>query len=345
MRYLPFHSLHLLIPALWFVGTTFVAAHDSYAATREATNKWLASLNDTEKAKASFPFSDSERKNWHFIPRQRKGLPLKEMSAAQRLLAWEMLKAAMSEGGISKVEAVMGLEAVLRETETGRSNGPTRDPDLYFLSVFGSPSDATWGWRWEGHHLSLNFTTANKSVMALTPSFFGSNPGEVRNGPANKKGLRALGEEEDLGRRIVKSLNEAQRKKAVILTEAPKEIMNLPGRADTKPEGLPASEMTPEQRDLVAQLLKLFVYKYRDDVADAEWKRLEAKGSEALYFAWAGGLERGEKHYYRVQAGNFVVEYDNTQNDANHVHAVWRDFDRDFGNDLLREHLATDHAP
>jgi hypothetical protein len=177
----------------------------------------------------------------------------------------------------------------------------------------------------------------------MTPSFFGTNPGEVKSGP--RAGTRILGTEEDLGRKLVKSLSEEQKKVAIVLPEAPKEIFNDPKRTDpTQPEGIPASQLTPEQGTLLVKIIKEYLFRCRPDVAAEDWAKIEAKGFAKIYFTWAGGLELGQPHYYRVQGGHFILEYDNTQNDANHVHSIWRDFDHDFGGDLLKAHLESAHA-
>lgn len=317
-------------------------AHDATAEMADAAKSFLGALTAEQKAKATFPFAGAERTNWHFIPRERKGLVIKEMTPEQRLLAHALLATGLSHRGYAKAVSIMSLEAVLAELEKGRTGGPVRDPELYFVSVFGTPGGKEpWGWRVEGHHLSLNFTTAGDAAPALTPSFFGTNPGEIRAGP--RTGTRVLAAEEDLGRALVKSLTDEQRQTAVILAAAPKDILNVPGRNATKPEGLAQDKLTAEQTALLVKLVREYLFRHRPDVAAEEWTKIEKAGLEKLHFAWAGGFERGQPHYYRVQGRAFVLEYDNTQNEANHVHSLWRDFDRDFGADLLGEHYKTEH--
>jgi len=322
---------------------TPLCAHDATVEMAAAANNFLVALTPEQKAKAAFEFKDGERTNWHFIPRARKGLPIKEMTQEQRLLAHALLASGMSHRGLGKALSIMSLEAVLAILEKDKTGGATRDPELYFVSIFGTPGGAQpWGWRFEGHHLTLNFTSAGDAVPAMTPSFFGTNPGEVRTGP--RTGTRILAAEEELARTLVKSLNDEQRKTAIILAEAPKEIFNEPKRVDpTKPEGLAQSQLTPEQNATLVKLVWEYLNRVRPDVAAAEWAKLEKAGLAKLHFAWAGGLEKGQPHYYRVQGGNFVLEYDNTQNEANHVHCLWRDFDHDFGADLLKLHLDSAH--
>jgi len=316
-------------------------AHDASAEMAAAANNFLADLTPEQKAKATFDVKDAERENWHYIPRARKGLPFKELNPAQRLLAQALLASGLSNRGYEKAVTIMSLDEVLAAIEQGK--GPLRDPENYYISIFGAPGGAEpWGWRVEGHHLSLNYTAAGDAAPSMTPSFFGSNPGEVRTGP--RAGTRVLAAEEDLGRALVKSLDPEQLKQALIMETAPKDILNVPGRNDTTAMGVPQDKMKPEQQAMLARLIKEYLFRCRPDVAAEDWAKIEKAGFGNICFAWAGGLDRGQPHYYRVQGGHFVLEYDNTQNDANHVHAVWRDFDHDFGADLLKEHYESAHA-
>jgi hypothetical protein len=330
-----------LVLAVSFL-TAPLRAADAAGEMAAAAKSFLAALTPEQKQKATFGFTDDERKNWHFIPRARKGLSYKEMTPDQRKLASALLNTGLSQRGYEKAVAIMSLEAVLADIEKGR--GAVRDPELYFVSIFGTPGTAPWGWRVEGHHLALNFTAPGGASPIVTPNFFGSNPGEVKSGP--KAGTRVLGAEEDLGRALVKMLTDEQRKTAIILEKAPADVFNDPKRVEpTKPEGISRAHLTPEQDAALVKLVKEYVFRCRPDVAAADWARVEKAGPDKLFFAWAGGLEPGQPHYYRVQGGHFVLEYDNTQNDANHVHSLWRDFDRDFGNDALKAHRDAAHAP
>jgi hypothetical protein len=323
---------------------TSAFAHDANVEMAKAANALLATLTPEQKAKATFSFeSDAkgERLNWHFIPRERKGLPIKEMTEPQVALARALLKTGLSDDGYKKADTIQSLESILREMEKDTTG--KRDPMKYYVSIFGTPGAKTWGWRWEGHHQSFNYTSAGDAAPSVTPSFFGTNPGEVREG--DRKGLRVLGLEEDLGRSLVKSLNDEQRKTAVILTEAPKEILNDPKRPDpTKPEGIAASKLTADQQATLVKIIKLYLFRCRTDVAAEEFAKIEKAGIDNVFFAWAGGFELGEPHYYRVQNNAFVLEYDNTQNNANHVHCIWRDFANDFGGDVLKRHASEGHA-
>ena len=309
-----------------------------------AAKKLLGSLNDEQKAKTTFAFKADERMNWHFIPKTRQGLTIGQMNAEQRKLAHALLRSALSEQGYNKTTNIMSLEAILRDLE-GPNSRMVRDPELYYFSIFGEPSaEGTWGWRVEGHHLSVNTTIVNGRAVAATPSFFGSNPANVRKGP--RQGLRVLAGEEDLGRELVKALNTQQRKEALIAEEAPKDIITGAERKVKPLEqvGVVHEALDQKQRLILLALVKEYVFRYRPEVADDDLKEIEKAGWEKVRFAWAGGIEPGQPHYYRVQGPTFLLEYDNTQNDANHVHAVWRSFDGDFGEDLLRQHYDKDHA-
>ena len=303
-----------------------------------AANKFLDSLSADQKAKAAFEWKDEERFNWHFIPKARQGLTLKDMSAAQRKLALALVRSGMSDDGYRKTTNIMSLELILKELE-GPRGSMVRDPELYYISIFGQPTPkGTWAWRIEGHHLSANFTIVKGEMFSGTPTFLGTNPAEVRQGP--RKGLRVLAEEEDLARALLASLDEAQRKSAVIEKTVPKDILTFNKRKVTPldPAGLPASKMTRAQTELLRELVKTYIGNVRSEMAALDLQRIEKAGWEKLVFAWAGPAEKGQGHYYRVQGPTFLLEYDNTQNNANHVHSVWRDFDNDFGEDLLRKH-------
>lgn len=317
-----------------------LSAHEASVEMAQAAGHFAAALTPEQKAKALLSFDDQERMNWHFVPKARQGLPIKEMSYDQRLLAHALLASGLSHRGYVKAVSIMSLEAVLAELEKGR--GPVRDAEMYYVTIFGTPGKEPWGWRVEGHHLSLNFTAAGGELPSVTPSFFGSNPGEVREGP--RAGMRPLASEEELGRALIKSLPEEQRKEAIILEKAPQEIFNAPGRIKSEPQGIFRSKLSEEQKAGLAKLMQEYLGHYRPDVATEDWKKIEQAGLDNIAFAWAGGLEPGQPHYYRVQGPTFVLEYDNTQNGANHVHSVWRDMTGDFGEDVLKKHIEQAHA-
>ena len=315
--------------------TPILAANPAGEMAKAATD-FLSALQPEQTAKASFALKSDERENWHFIPKPRNGLPLKEMTPPQRNLAHALLKSGLSDRGYGKATNIMSLELVLFDME---NKSPKRDPELYYVSIFGKPgSTEPWGWRVEGHHLSVNFTIANGKNISATPSFLGTNPGEVKAGP--RKGVRILGEEEELGRQLVKSLSDDQKKMAVFSADAPKEVVTGSARKTKALDwvGLPQAKMNVEQKKSLLKILNAYLSRERAELAKGDLAKIEKAGLEKIYFAWAGGLERGEPHYYRIQGPTFLMEYDNTQNDANHVHAVWRDFENDFGEDILRKH-------
>lgn len=319
-----------------FTGTA--SAHDAAAAMATAAGRFLETLTPEQRATASFQFKDDERQNWGFVPRPRKGLSFKEMTVPQRVRALELLGAGMSAQGYATATNIMGLEAILREIESSAPRH-VRDPELYFFSVFGVPGGKEpWAWRVEGHHMAVNFTLDGQGHVAGTPTFFGANPAEVMEGP--RKGLRVLAAEEDLARELVTSLSDEQRKVAVFSTNAPKEIITGSQR-QVKPlgdEGIEAGQLTKAQQDLLARLVKTYLMRVRTEVAEDYLAKIEKTGWKKVRFAWAGGFARGQGHYYRVQGPGFLLEYDNTQNKAYHVHSAWRDFSNDFGGDILRAH-------
>jgi hypothetical protein len=320
---------------------SFVAlgfAHEAAVEMSKAANELLDSLSPELKAKATFKLNGEERKDWYFIPKVRKGLTLKEMSKQQKMLALALLHSGLSDMGFGKATNIMSLDLILKDMEQGK--GPTRDPELYYVSIFGTPEPrGTWGWRVEGHHLSANFTIVNGELFSGTPSFLGSNPADVKTGP--RAGTRVLADEEDLGRGLLKMLNDQQRKVAVYETTAPKEVLTSNKQKVTPLDkaGILGSALNAEQKAALRKLVEVYVNRLRGDLAKMDLAKIDKAGWDKVQFAWAGSAEKYKPHYYRVQGPTFLMEYDNTQNDANHIHAVWRDFDNDFGVDLLRQHL------
>ena len=310
-----------------------------FADMLEAADAFLASLDAKQRSKALFEFDDAERLDWHFVPRSRRGLPLKEMSAEQQGLARSILRAGLSQRGYLSASAIIELELVLREMG---GNPWVRDPGRYYFSIFGTPSrEAPWGFRAEGHHLSLNFTLVRDTLIATAPAFFGANPAEVRRGA--RAGLRPLADEEDIGRELVLSLDDRQRANAIISASAPSDIVTgSAARVEPlSPIGIRVTELRPEQAAILIRLLDVYLGRMAEPLAANRRAALERTDLGEIAFAWAGSTRRGEGHYYRIQGPTFLVEYDNTQNGANHIHTVWRDFEGDFGRDLLREHYRT----
>jgi hypothetical protein len=302
-----------------------------------ATAFWN-SLTPEQQKTAHYEVKDEERFDWHFIPKPRKGLTIKAMDSAQRALAYALLSSGLSHHGFAQALTIMSLDQVLKTIEPpGGKN--VRDPEMYYFTIFGQPGPkGAWGWRVEGHHLSLNFLIVDGKAIASAPAFFGANPAEVRDTP--RKGLRTLGAVEDLGRQLVKSLSPDQQKTAIITGAAPKDIVTSNARKAMieKPQGVLASDMTPEQQQILTALIREYAQRHRPELAADDLQRVEQAGFGKIRFAWAGDTEPGKGHYYRIHGPTFLVEYDNTQNNANHVHSVWRDLQNDFGEDLLAKH-------
>ena len=301
-----------------------------------AAEALMKGIDDKQKEALMAPMNDKERENFRYTPRDRSGLFYKELDAKQREAVFALLKTAMSEKGLLKAKQVMMLEGILAKLV----NRPEfRDPEKYWVAVFGTPGDAKgWGWKFEGHHLSLNFTIVGDKV-ALTPSFYGSNPGEVREG--EHKGLRVLADEEDVAKDLVQALLKRGVKEVIYTDKPPKEILTKEKRkADPmKPEGISAAKMNQSEQAILFQLLEVYLHRYRQELAEDELQVIIKGGMDKLHFGWAGSLEKGEAWYYRVQGPSFLMEAANSQNDANHVHAVWRKFDGDFGRDILGDHF------
>ena len=310
----------------------------------ETAKAYLASLSPELKERTMFAFNADERMNWHFIPIERKGVALREMNTEQKHLAEALLAAGLSQQGLIKAHTIMSLDAILKRMEAGQKGTPERDPEKYYVSIFGQPSDTgTWGYRFEGHHISVNFTIVNGKI-ASSPNFFGANPADVKDGP--RAGLRALKREEDLGRELVKSLTAAQQSVAIVDKTAPKDIITFDSRKaalNGQPNGIPFAKLTAKQKDILTELVGEYATNFPPQIADFRMDQYK-KNQDKLFFAWSGGVEKGEPHYYRIQTPVFLIEYDNTQNNANHIHSVWRDFNGDFGGDLLAEHYQASHS-
>lgn len=301
------------------------------------TENFLNSLTREQHNQAVFDFDDEERFNWHFIPRERNGAAFRDMTEEQLQAAHALLQTFFSESGYAQAEAVRNLETVLKEIEVdGRFE---RDPDNYYLTVFGEPAmDNNWALRYEGHHLAFNWTFVRGLGIASSPQFFGSNPAQVLSG--SQAGLRVLAAEEDIARRLVESLTEQQASQAILDTEAPRDIItgaNIDiSRFDVS--GIAAGDLNASQQGLLIDLIAEVASVQASALYGERMNRLRQEGTADLRFTWIGSTERGAPHYYRIQGANYVIEYDNVQNEANHIHLVWRDFEGDFGRDLLQLH-------
>ncbi|MGJ8633890.1 MAG: DUF3500 domain-containing protein [Luteolibacter sp.] len=321
---------------------TFAQAGEEKVATEMATaaTAFLTSLDKTQITKAHIPFVSEERENWGYVPRARNGLPLSELTAPQHALVNDLLKSALSETGLHKTNTIIALEALLREIE---KRPALRDPGAYFTTIFGNPAPTgTWGWRFEGHHISLNYTIVDGKPASLTPSFFAANPAEVTT-PGNLKGTRLLAAEEDLARALAITLME-NGKEIIYSEKPPREILTGQKRKATqlKPVGVPASEMTPAQQQALFTLIAEFAERHRKELSNATMEKIKADLGN-LRFAWTGSLEPKKPFYYRIQSTTFLVEVANVQNSGNHIHAVWRDTENDFAHDVLADHIKIEH--
>jgi hypothetical protein len=312
----------------------------------------LDALHDEQRAAAVWPFpADEERRQWYYTPVDHGGLPLSAMRPRQQQLAMRLLTTGLSVPGYTAAATIIGLENVLDAVEgfasrRGRERG--RDPGLYYVRIFGTPqAGGTWGWRFGGHHVSVNHTVVDGTVVSSTPCFLGANPASSPLlGPHL---LRPLAGAEDLGRELVRSLDETQLARALISAVAPDDLLTT-NRPAVDPAvfdgqaGVSARDLDAGQRDVLRALLDVYVRRIPDDLADAQAARYASEEAlDGLAFAWAGAVEPGRPHYYRVLGGTLLAEYDNTQNDANHVHSVWRDLSADFGGDVLAAHYARHH--
>ena len=340
-------AMHPMLPRLGLIAVSALLLTAAYNRTNsasimtEAANRFLASLTPEQRAKATFSMDDAERMHWFYVPIERKGLPLREMSPFQQHLASALLASGLSQIGYIKAVTIMSLEDVLKMME--KDSGERRNPEKYYFSIFGTPSDTEpWGYRVEGHHLSQNYTVMNGHVVD-GPSFFGSNPAEVRIGP--RAGLRVLAAEEDLGREVITSLDPAQRKLAIVEGEVPKDILTTNSRKAAlsgQPSGILASKMSAAQFDKLQALVTEYANNVPGTVAQAREEQIRKAGKN-IWFAWSGGVNKGDPHYYRVQTALFLIEFDDTQDNANHIHSVWRDFNGDWGEDLLKDHYQSSH--
>jgi hypothetical protein len=311
--------------------------------------EWSTLLDAAQRDAATFAFDDSERVVWAFTPGDRQGLALRDMDEPQRDAAMAMVRAAMSARGATETAAIMALESVLGgiEREAGRANWQRREPVLYWFAIFGDPANSTdqpWMWRVGGHHVAIHMTVVGGQVVASTPSFLGANPAVIPAGP--RAGERTLTGEEMLARALVMGLSEAARATAIVDPVAPPEILTSnAARADggRVPRGLAHGDMPTESQARFDALIRHYLGRAPDDVATADWRRAVANGLPETTFAWAGPTEPGRGHYYAVRGPRLLIEYDNTQNGANHIHAVWRDLANDWGEDLLGAHYRGAH--
>lgn len=312
----------------------------------EAASSFIHALSPEQRDKACFEYLDGERMFWYYPPMNRHGLPLRDMDQNQRELAYFLMSMGLTEKSYRQAKEIIELETVLGALEKKQGQVTfVRDPELYYFTVFGDPSgDEPWGWRVEGHHVSLHFSLWGGKVISTTPFFFGSNPAEVRQGP--RSGLRILSDREDIAFDLMNNLDKGQREMAIIYDRAPFDILTSNSSTLYLPaeEGLPVSKMSKTQKEITTALVKEYVNQIASELSQERLAGLTKDGINGLHFAWAGPTEMGQAHYYRIHGGDFVVEFDNRQNEANHVHSVWRDASNDFATDVMREHLLAYHV-
>ena len=304
----------------------------------QAAQRLVLSTPAPQRKDLLLAFTDDARSDWHYTPRRRDGVAWKAMSPAQREAVTALLRTALNEGGLEKVRALMALEITLRQLE---ASGLTRDPENYAVAIYGQPGAAAWGWRIEGHHLSLHFSLAGERYVATLPQFFGANPATVprdAGGGAPREGFRLLGREEDLARQWLATLSAAQRSRAVFDARPFGDIVSGHDRRARPPDavGLPFAEMDAGQQAQLLALVGAFAEHLQPELAQARLARVRAAPLAGIRMGWAGATQPGRPFYFRIQGAGFLIEFDNSG--GNHVHSVWRDFDGDFGRDVLREH-------
>jgi len=310
-----------------------------------ALQDFIATLDDGQRQRACAPFDAPARFDWHFIPRDRPGVLLGELDLRQRTALHTLLDTTLSARGHLKVDGIMRLEDVLFELQSKPDAPATwRDADLYAFHVFGTPGHGPWAWRFEGHHVALNFTSTLAGPTRTTPFFLGVNPARIPSG--KHAGERVLAVEQDLGAEIILALDEGQRAAAHLAGETPMDVILAPGadRGFERVEGIGLGELSAAQRELVTRMLDEFAGNLAPDLCLSARQRFEQDGVESLRFAWNGDMRAGEAHYWRITGPTFAIEYADVDGGTNHFHCVWRDFERDFGADLLHEHLAHDHV-
>jgi hypothetical protein len=306
---------------------------------------FVATLDDSQKTLTLFPFESEERYNFHYFPiDDRKGLPLDKMTGKQKSLTMQLLSSCLTDNTVKKINDIIALEDILKVLENRKADDHFRDPGKYHLAIFGEPGDKNiWGWRFEGHHVSFHFSSENNTLVAATPGFLGSNPAIVPDGA--QKGKEVLKDEKVLAVKLLNSFSDEQRKTVVIASEAPGDIIT---RIDRKaminePAGITYAQMNDVQKKNFIALIELYVHRYKKSFAENMLKEIKDAGYDNLRFAWAGDTQTGtgHPHYYRIVGPTLIIEYDNTQNNANHVHTVVRDLLHDYGGDALLEHYKT----
>jgi len=324
------------------------SASDAVKRMTAAATDFLNSLDDSQRSAASFDFAGDERYAWAYTPIERNGLRLREMNDAQRKAAFTMMETGYSARGVATAHRIIELETILGEWEKISENISQweRNPDRYWFSVFGTPGsvDEPWGFRVGGHHIGLTATIVGGEQVAILPLFFGANPAVIRHG--ERKGERSLVEEQDWARALLTSMDGDQTKLAVVDPVAPADILTTNVRSadpNIAPVGIGFKALGDSQCEQLVALVKHYVTRASDDLSSNYWREVESAGFDDVKFAWAGPAGVGEPHYYAIRHPRFLIEYDNTQNEANHIHSVLRDYAHDFGEDLLAAHYRESH--
>jgi hypothetical protein len=332
-----------LLTVLFYIFTGTIPAQDLVS----KANAFIHLLDSSQRVKTFYPFDDGERYRFNFVPLDdRKGISINELNATQRTALMDLLRTCLSEETVKKVNNIMQLDVVLKELEHRKPEDHFRDPGKYFVTIFGIPTARTiWGWRFEGHHVAFHFSADKNQLVAGTPSFLGSNPGIVLSG--DQKGEEVLKDETAQGFALLHALSAEELKKAIIDSVAPREIITGNNRRAMieHPSGIRYSELSPGNQQLMLRLINLYVHRYTKLFANDLLKKIQSAGLEKLWFTWAGNTEHvlGNPYYYRIQGPTIIIEYDNTQNNANHIHTVVRDLTDDFGGDILLEHYKNSH--
>lgn len=319
----------------------------AHAQSSAAANAFIALLSEQQNSATLFPFDGEERYNFHFVPRERKGITFNEMNNAQKDAAMRLIRTGLSEQAIQKAQGIMQLDLVLKELEKRKPEDHYRDPGNYHITIFGLPDTATtWGWKLEGHHVAFNFAVDHDRIAGATPGFLGANPAIVLSG--DQQGKQVLRDETETGADMLQSLDAERRSKAVVDSVAPKDIISFESRRAQLDgsAGIAYKELTALQRQKLLQLISVYIHRYTRLFAEDMQEEIRNAGMDNIHFVWMGDTVQGigHPHYYRVQGPTFLIEYDNTQNNANHVHSVIRDLVHDFGGDELLQHYKSAHA-
>ena len=300
-------------------------------------------LSPEQMQAAEFSFDDSIRHEWFYTPVDRVGLRIGDLDADQMTDLRTLLDDGLGANGTEQAFKIVQLEELLFSTSGGRE---MRNPGNYYLMMFGEPTtEGSWAWRFEGHHFSASFTIVDNHLVSGTPAFFGGNPALVPEDSEVHAGLSPFSREQDLGFELLNSFDEGQRARVILAGEAPQDILteNFQRAEMGAPEGISVADINDVQHAILMELMDVYGDRMNPALLDYQMAKIRQAGVERVHFAWAGSTEPGEGHYYRIQGPTFVIEYDNTQNNANHIHSVWRDFEDDFGYEPLRQHLAVDH--